>query len=104
MQEADRTAWYKAAMMTIGEIPLVFLRSACAEAAKVCDHPSKIVPMICKHQPDSVRWAIKHLRQCRARVENLNAPQIEKQEPNYVTAADFAELRAELTASLSVNG
>lgn len=104
MQEADRTAWYKAAMMTIGDIPLVFLRSACAEAAKVCDHPSKIVPLICKHQPDAVRWAIKHLRHCRARVENLNAPQIEKHEPEYVTAEELASLRSEMASKLSANG
>jgi hypothetical protein len=101
MQEGDRTAWYKAAMMTIGEIPLSLLRPACAEAAKVCDHPSKIVPFICKYQPDSVRWALKHLRNCRARVENLNAPQIEKHDPEYVTAEELAGLRAEMVKNLS---
>jgi hypothetical protein len=99
MQEADRTAWYKAALMTIGDIPLTFLQRATAEARKVCDHPAKIVPFICKYEPDAVKWANDNLRHARAKFENLTAPILEKQEPEYMTAADLAEMKAELAGA-----
>ena len=41
----------------------------------------------------------RRLNDERRRIENLSAPKLES--PKYVTAADFAELRAELTASLT---
>lgn len=103
MQEADRTAWYKAALMTIGDIPLSFLKRATVEARKVCDHPAKIVPFICKFEPDGVRWANDNLRHARARVENINAARLEKHEPQYMTAQDLAEMKAELAEALSAN-
>ena len=100
MQEGDRTAWYKAALMTIGDVPLSHLRRACAEARKVCDHPAKIVPFICKFEPDVARWSLDNLRNARSLVENLDAPRLERTEPDYMTAADLAELKAELVQSL----
>jgi hypothetical protein len=103
MQEADRTAWYKAALMTIGDIPLSFLHRATAEARKACDHPAKIVPFICKYETEAVRWANENLRHARARFENLNAPRIEKHEPEYMTAEDLAEMKAELARGLSAD-
>lgn len=103
MQEADRTAWYKAALMTIGDIPLSLLRRATAQARKVCDHPAKIVPFICKFESDTVRWANDKVRHARATVENLTAPRLEKHEPEYMTAQDLAEMKAELAVSLSAD-
>ena len=100
MQEADRTAWYKAALMTIGDIPLSYLQHATAAARRVCDHPAKVVPFICKWEPEAVKWANDNLRHARARFENLNAPRIEKHEPDYMTAADLAEMKAELADAL----
>lgn len=86
--------------MTIGDIPLSFLQRATAAARKVCDHPAKIVPFICQFEPDTARWASDKLRHARATVENLNAPRLEKHDPEYMTAADLAELKAELVGSL----
>lgn len=103
MQEGDRTAWYKAAVMTIGEIPLVYLRDATADARKVCDHPAKIVPFICQWEPEAVRWANEHVYQARKRVENLSAPRLEKHDPEYMTAADLEELKAELANAMRVS-
>ncbi len=100
MQEGDRTAWYKAAFMTIGDIPLSFLQQATAAARKVCDHPAKIVPFICKYERDAVIWANQNLRHARARVKNLNAPIIEKHDPDYMTAVDLTELKAELVGHM----
>lgn len=89
--------------MTIGDIPLSFLQRATADARKVCDHPAKIVPFICNHDPDTVRWANDNLRHARARFENLNAPRLEKQDPDYMTAADLAEMKAELAGALNAD-
>lgn len=103
MQEDDRTAWYKAALMTIGDIPLSLLKRATAAARKACDHPAKIVPFICNYEPDTAGWAADKIRTARATVENLNAPRLEKHEPDYMTAQDLAEMKAELAASLSAS-
>jgi hypothetical protein len=103
MQEGDRTAWYKAAYMTIGDIPLSLLQRATAEARKVCDHPAKIVPFICKYETEAVRWANDILRNARAVVDNMSAPRLEKQDPDYMTADDLAELKAELARGLSAD-
>lgn len=96
MQEGERTAWCKAALMTIGDIPLAVLRRATADARKACDHPAKIVPFICKYEQDAVEWANQSLRAARAKVKNLNAPILEKHEPEYMTAEDLAEMKREL--------
>lgn len=103
MQEGERTAWYKAALMTIGDIPLSILQRACEAARKVCDHPAKIVPFICKFEPETVRWANETVRHARARVENIHAARLPKQEPEYMSAEDLAELKAELAAGLSAD-
>lgn len=103
MQEGDRTAWYKAALMTIGDMPLSLLKQAAAEARKVCDHPAKIVPFICKFEPETARWASEKLRYARAKVENLHAARLPKHEPEYMTAQDLAEMKAELASALSAN-
>ena len=101
MTEDDRTAWIKAALMTIDDIPLSFLQRACEQARRVCDHPAKIVPFICKYEPDTARWAADKVRHARAVVENLNAPRLEKHDPEYVTAEEMAELSKELASKLS---
>ena len=83
MSDNDRFEWYKAALMTIGDMPADLLAMACEAARKVCDHPAKIVPFICSHDPnvkkfwlDTVRWRKKHLRDCEAKMENINAKRI----------------------------
>jgi len=100
MQEAERTAWYKAAIMTISDIPLQILRRACEQARRTCDHPAKIVPFICNFEPDAIRWVKDELRYAKARVDNFHAPRIAKHEPEYMTPEDLAALKAELTQSL----
>lgn len=89
--------------MTIGDIPLSILRRACEQARRNCDHPAKIVPFICKFEPDGVRWANETLRHAQARVDNFNAPRIAKQEPEYITPEEMAELKNELLQSLKTN-
>ena len=86
--------------MTIGDIPLSYLQHATAAARRVCDHPAKIVPFVCNWELEAVKWANDNLRHARARFENLNAPRIEKHEPEYMTAADLAEMKAELADAL----
>lgn len=103
MQEGERTAWYKAALMTIGDIPLSILQRATAGARKSCDHPAKIVPFICKFEPDTVRWANGVVHHARATVENIHAARLPKHEPQYMTAEDLAELKAELAGGLSAD-
>lgn len=103
MQEGDRTAWYKAALMTIGDMPLLLLKQATAEARRVCDHPAKIVPFICKFQPDTARLAKENLRYARAAVENLHSARLPNRDPEYMTVQDLAEMKAELAIALSTN-
>jgi hypothetical protein len=103
MQEAERTAWYKAAIMTVNHIPLSILQRACEQARRNCDHPAKIVPFICKFEPEAVRWANDAIRHAQALVDNFNAPRIAKQEPEYITADELAELKNELLQSLKTN-
>jgi hypothetical protein len=103
MQEAERTAWYKAAIMTISDVPLQILRRACEQARRTCDHPAKIVPFICNFEPEAVRWSKEALRHAQAQVDNFNAPRIAKQEPDYITADELAELKNELLQSLNTN-
>jgi hypothetical protein len=103
MQEAERTAWYKAAIMTISDVPLQILRRACEQARRTCDHPAKIVPFICNFEPEAVRWSKEALRHAQAQVDNFNAPRIAKQEPEYITADEMAELKNELLQSLNTN-
>jgi hypothetical protein len=103
MQETERTAWYKAAIMTVNHIPLSILQRACEQARRNCDHPAKIVPFICKFEPEAVRWANDAIRYAQAQVDNFNAPRIAKQEPDYITADELAELKNELLQSLNTN-
>lgn len=101
MQEAERTAWYKAAIMTVNHIPLSILQRACEQARRHCDHPAKIVPFICKFEPEAVRWAEEQIRYAQAQVNNFNAPRIPKQKPEYITPEEFAALKEELMQSLN---
>lgn len=83
MSDNDRYEWYKAALMTIGDMPADLLADACAAARKVCDHPAKIVPFICSHDPsvkkhwqDTLRWRKRALNDAQAKIENINAKRI----------------------------
>lgn len=86
MSDDDRFEWYKAALMTIGDMPADLLQQACAAARRVCDHPAKIVPFICDHNhktpkpwQDTLRWRQRCLREARAKMENINAKRIGSQ-------------------------
>jgi hypothetical protein len=100
MSNDDRHEWYKAALATIGDIPADLLERACIAARKVCDHPAKIVPFICSHEPELLKWRRENLHRATKIMENIEAPRLEKADPNYMTAADLAELKAELADSL----
>ncbi len=70
--------------MTIGDMPADLLAMACAEARKVCDHPAKIIPFICTHNPDvgkmwlsTMRHRKTHRNQCAARLQNIDAKRLE---------------------------
>jgi hypothetical protein len=101
MQETERTAWYKAAIMTVNHIPLSILQRACEQARRTCDHPAKIVPFICNFEPEAVRWANDAIHHAQALVDNFNAPRITKQEKEYITPEEFAALKEELMQSLN---
>ena len=101
MQEGERTAWYKAAVMTINYIPLSILQRACEQARRSCDHPAKIVPFICNFEPEAVRWANDAIHHAQALIDNFNAPRIPKQEKEYITPEEFAALKEELMQSLN---
>jgi hypothetical protein len=100
MSNDDRHEWYKAALSTIGDIPADLLERACVAARKVCDHPAKIVPFICSHEPELLKWRRENLHRATKIMENIEAPRIEKSDPNYMTAADLAELKADLADNL----
>jgi hypothetical protein len=87
--------------MTIENIPLSILRRACEQARRHCDHPAKIVPFICKFEPETVQRSNETLRYAQAKVDNFNAPRIAKQEPQYITSEELAEMKAELSESFS---
>jgi hypothetical protein len=83
MSDDDRHEWYKAALMTIGDMPADLLQQACAAARRVCDHPAKIVPYICEHNhkiskpwQDAQWWRERMLREARAKLENIDAKRI----------------------------
>lgn len=106
MSSEERTAWYKAALMTIGDMPEDILRMACEAARKACDHPAKIVPFICdmdgkREKPwlSMLAWRRRRLSEDRKRFENVSAPRL-TDNPDYMTAQDLAELKAELTNAL----
>lgn len=103
MQEGERTAWLLAALTTIGDMPEDLLEDACAAARRVCDHPAKIVPFICDHNPDILKRRRDNLHYAQAIMRNLNAPRIEKHDPQYMTAQDLAEIKAELAGALSAD-
>lgn len=46
MDEVARREWLAVAWATVGHLPADLLKLGCAEARKVADHPSKIVPAI----------------------------------------------------------
>jgi hypothetical protein len=100
MSNDDRHEWYKAALSTIGDIPADLLERACVAARKVCDHPAKIVPFICSHEPELLKWRRENLHRATKIMENIESPRLEKADPNYMTAADLAELKANLAYSL----
>lgn len=86
MSDDDRLEWYKAALMTIGDLPADLLAQACVAARKVCDHPSKIVPYICRDDDPAtdkswlveLKWRKTKLMNARNRLENLGAKRISK--------------------------
>jgi hypothetical protein len=46
MSEGEKKAWFAAAAMTLNGLPASLLPEAVAEARKVADHPSRIVPAV----------------------------------------------------------
>lgn len=91
MSEADRVEWLKAALMTIGDCPRDILEEACLAARKVCDHPAKIVPFICKHVgeiPERRRKAVEHARM---ELANAGKPRLERKPPPELDQTGLAE-------------
>lgn len=109
MSDNDRFEWYKAALATIGDMPSDLLGEACAAARRVCDHPAKIVPFICSHDPNiekpwlgTMRWRKTYASQCRSRFKNIDAKRLEAksfelpEEERRGLATDIGSLAAEL--------
>lgn len=91
MSEADRVEWLKAALMTIGDCPRDILEEACLAARKVCDHPAKIVPFICKYVgeiPERRRKAVEHARM---ELANAGKPRLERKPPPELDQTGLAE-------------
>ncbi len=100
MSEADRIEWLKVAVETIGDIPQDLLEMACRKAKRVCDHPAKIVPFICKETEELVAFRKKQAANAKAQRENAANPRLTKQpeqEPDRKgLAADIGALAREL--------
>lgn len=100
MSEADRVEWLKAALMTIGDCPRDILEEACLAARKVCDHPAKIVPFICKHVGDIPAQRIKAVDRIGMELANAGKPRLERKAPPLEDraglAADIGALAREL--------
>ena len=96
MQQADRTAWYKAAMLAIGDIPRQPLELAAKAALKVCDHPAKIIPFICNHAKEQTYRRHEAVRSAMDKLSAKETPLLENDRPQYMTARDLAEMKQEL--------
>lgn len=102
MNEADRIEWLKEAMEVIGDVPQDLLETAAAKAKRVCDHPAKIVPFICKETEEMTIWRRKNLRDAQAAVENFDKPRLERrgfelpEEDRIEVATGIGELVKEL--------
>lgn len=81
MTEDDRTNWLTVAAMEVRDIPSSYFADACKHARRTADHPSKIVPAICKFDPGEMlnrNHLSRELRIARARLENLDSPRLEQ--------------------------
>ena len=78
MSEADRIEWLKEAVETIGDIPQDLLEMACNKAKRICDHPAKIVPFICKETEELVAFRKKQAAHAKAQRENAASPRLTK--------------------------
>lgn len=100
MSEADRIEWLKVAVETIGDIPQDLLEMACRKAKRICDHPAKIVPFICKETEELVVFRKRQAAHAKAQRENAANPRLAKQpeqEPDRTgLAADIGALAREL--------
>lgn len=90
MTEEARREWLAVAWQTLNHLPSDLLSAGCLEARKTADHPSKIVPAI-------IAYAEPRLRD-RKRIDReygpvTDAPRLAA--PNYVTAAEAAEILKE---------
>lgn len=110
MSEDDRLEWCMAALATIGDMPEDLLDEACRAGRRRCDHPAKIVPFICDDESKTVKPWLDTLKRRKEELRvrgilfaNVNAPRLEKHEPQYMTAQDLAEIKAELAGALSAN-
>lgn len=108
MSEADRIEWLKEAVEAIGDIPRDLLEDACTKAKRVCDHPAKIVPFICKETQELVAWRKKKAREAAAQRENAGKPRLErKPEPELDQtglAEDIGALARELERKARIAG
>ena len=110
MSEDDRLEWCMAALATIGDMPEDLLDEACRAGRRRCDHPAKIVPFICDDESNTVKPWLDTLKRRKEELRvrgilfaNVNAPRLEKHDPQYMTAQDLAEIKAELAGALNAN-
>jgi len=103
MTEDDRANWLTVAAMEVRDIPNSYFAQACKHARRTADHPSKIVPAICKFDPGEMlnrNHLARELRIARSRLENLNAPRLEQgnYEPDEALKQGMRKLVEELQA------
>ena len=103
MTEDDRANWLTVAAMEVRDIPSSYFAQACKHARRTADHPSKIVPAICKFDPGEMlnrNHLARELRIARSRLENLNAPRLEQgnYEPDDALKQGMRKLVEELQA------
>jgi hypothetical protein len=96
MTQEDRTEWIKVALEAIGDVPRDLLEMACDKAKRVCDHPAKIIPFICKETEELTAWRKKQLRNAQAVEANRNAPRLERK-PFELSPGDHRDIGAGLS-------
>jgi hypothetical protein len=103
MTEDDRANWLTVAAVEIQHVPSAYFVDACRHARRTADHPSKIVPAICKYDPGDYHNRAhleRELRAARARLENVSAPRLELDRGQWAPDEALKEGMAKLVAEL----
>lgn len=78
MTQDDRAEWIAMAILETRDMPADLFRDACAQARRTCDHPAKIIPAICRYEPENWPTAARRraLSDTLAEIQNAQAPRL----------------------------